>query len=287
MARHPNHAPLLRPYVRWSLLPHARRRARRRPNSEGTARWAYIRINTAVHFLTFTTGLGLSLRDVTQHHVDRWLADGASTRREISTFLTWTARHGHSRELLVPHRASAEPVGLDEHEHWALLERCLNDESLPLDVRATGALLLLYGQRLSRIARLTVENLVTENGESSLLLDRTPVRLPQPLTDILSRLASRPAGVSWSANTARYWLFPGARPGTHLSTDSLARGLAAHGIPTRPSRTTALVQLAQDMPPAVLASLLGLHVNTAVRWRRRAATDWTAYLHARRQSVDR
>ncbi|MFI6850509.1 hypothetical protein OG535_40355 [Kitasatospora sp. NBC_00085] len=149
-----------------------------------------------------------------------------------------------------------------------------------------GALLLLYGQRLSRIARLTVGDLVTEKGQSSLLLDRTPVRLPQPLADVLSRLANRPAGVSWSANTTRHWLFPGVRPGTHISTDSIARGLASHGIPTRASRATALVQLAQDMPPAVLAPLLGLHVNTAVRWRRRAATDWTAYLQARRRSED-
>ncbi|MFF2628634.1 hypothetical protein ACFVUN_23020 [Kitasatospora griseola] len=31
--------------------------------------------------------------------------------------------------------------------------------------------------------------------------------------------------------------------------------------------------LAQDLPPAVLAPLLGLHIGTLVKWRRRAATD--------------
>ncbi|WP_405691136.1 hypothetical protein [Streptomyces sp. NBC_00057] len=58
--------------------------------------------------------------------------------------------------------------------------------------------------------------------------------------------------------------------------------MAAHHIPIRPARTTALVQLAQDLPPAVLAPMLGLHVITAQQWRRRAATDWSAYLEARR-----
>ncbi|MFG3055433.1 hypothetical protein ACGFZP_31420 [Kitasatospora sp. NPDC048239] len=49
----------------------------------------------------------------------------------------------------MPHRTSAEPVGLSEHGHRTLLKRCLHDDSLPLDVRAAGALIPLYGQRLS------------------------------------------------------------------------------------------------------------------------------------------
>nr|WSX54032.1 hypothetical protein OG409_37000 [Streptomyces sp. NBC_00974] len=48
--------------------------------------------------------------------------------------------------------------------------------------------------------------------------------------------------------------------------------------------TTALVQLAPDLPPAILAPMLGLHPITAQQWRRRAATDWTAYLEARSTS---
>ncbi|MFG2910937.1 hypothetical protein ACGF13_38555 [Kitasatospora sp. NPDC048286] len=59
-----------------------------------------------------------------------------------------------------------------------------------------------------------------------------------------------------------------------------SRRLTAHRIPVRPGRTNALVQLAQDLPPAVLALMLGLHTVTTARWRHRAATDWTAYLEA-------
>lgn len=79
------------------------------------------------------------------------------------------------------------------------------------------------------------------------------------------------------------WLFPGSRPGTHRGTGSLARVLTEHGIPMRPARTIALIQLAQDLPPAVLAPLFGLHFITALQWRRRAATDWTAYLQVCRR----
>ncbi|MEB3965126.1 hypothetical protein OKJ48_33600 [Streptomyces kunmingensis] len=55
--------------------------------------------------------------------------------------------------------------------------------------------------------------------------------------------------------------------------------------PNRPARATALVTLAQDLPPAVLGPMLGLHPVTAAHWRRRAATDWTAYLQARQREL--
>ncbi|MET9607073.1 hypothetical protein ABZZ17_18640 [Streptomyces sp. NPDC006512] len=284
LTRHPQFAPLLRPYVRWSVMPRARRRAARRPSTRGRARWAYTRVNCAVAFLTHLAGLGISLPDATQHHIDQWLAAGSSTPYELRDFLVWTAGQGHSRDLLVPHRRKSESDGLDEGTHWDLLQRCLHDDSLPVEVRAAGAVLLLFGQHLTRIVPLTTGHLRTHDGHAVLLLDDTPIRLPDPLSAVLTRLAEAPKP-GWRGNVPGTWLFPGSRPGTHRGTGSLARALTEHGIPIRPARTTALIQLAQDLPPAVLAQLFGLHVITALQWRRRAATDWTAYLQARRRAL--
>ncbi|WP_326812331.1 hypothetical protein OIE62_07425 [Streptomyces scopuliridis] len=47
------------------------------------------------------------------------------------------------------------------------------------------------------------------------------------------------------------------------------------------ARNGALMALAADLPAAILADLLGLHVNTAVRWVTYARRDWAAYLAAR------
>ncbi|MFD9302138.1 hypothetical protein ACFWCB_05450 [Streptomyces sp. NPDC060048] len=41
---------------------------------------------------------GLALAEVTQHDLDRWLADGRSTRYDVRDFLIWAARRGHSRD---------------------------------------------------------------------------------------------------------------------------------------------------------------------------------------------
>ena len=41
--------------------------------------------------------------------------------------------------------------------------------------------------------------------------------------------------------------------------------------------TGALFQLATDLPAAILARLLGIHINVATAWQRASAGDWTTY----------
>lgn len=65
----------------------------------------------------------------------------------------------------------------------------------------------------------------------------------------------------------------------------MTRQLNRHSIHLRAGRTAALVDLASQLAPAVLASLLDLHLATADRWSRRIASDWTAYLHARARTI--
>ncbi|MFE7112956.1 hypothetical protein ACFU98_40005 [Streptomyces sp. NPDC057575] len=81
----------------------------------------------------------------------------------------------------------------------------------------------------------------------------------------MTTLADHPDPQGWAANTSAGWLFPGHLPGAHISAVALSRRLAACHIPNRPARTTALVALACDLPPAVLGPMLGLHPITAVQ----------------------
>ncbi|MFE1805921.1 hypothetical protein [Streptomyces sp. NPDC059533] len=281
-ARHPEHAVLLRSYVRWSLLPRARRHQRLRGGGFlYRVRSAYARINRATEFLNTMAAHGLSPREVTQHEMDTWLAVNPGTRFAVRDFAVWAARRGHARPLDIPHWPKADPVGLDEDSHWELLHQCLTDVGLPLDVRAAGAILLLFGRHLTRITALTTQAVTAAGEDTFLTLDRTAIPLPSSLAALLTDLANMPAPTNWAANSSRGWLFPGGSPGQHLSATVLGRRLATHHIPNRPARATALVALAQDLPPAVLGPMLGLHPVTAAQWRRRASTDWTAYLEAR------
>jgi hypothetical protein len=48
-----------------------------------------------------------------------------------------------------------------------------------------------------------------------------------------------------------------------------------------PHIATTLISLAADLPAAVLADLIGMNPQTAVKWSRLSQSDWTSYLNAR------
>jgi hypothetical protein len=45
--------------------------------------------------------------------------------------------------------------------------------------------------------------------------------------------------------------------------------------------------LAADLPAAIIADLLGMHINTAIRWVRYAGRDWADYLATRAAEQDK
>jgi integrase len=201
-----------------------------------------------------------------------------------SADLSWTADRGLSRRLVVPAVPSQQPADfLGDDQRWQLLQRCLTDTTMPAGVRAAGALVLLFGLQLQRIRHLTISQITEKNGSTYLTAGHRPVLLPPRLGAILGELAAQPPPrlmIASGPETPR-WLFPGRIPGQPLDLHSLSNQLNRHGISVRPARNGALAALASDLPAAVLADFLGIHVNTAARWVTYARQDWTAYLAAR------
>jgi hypothetical protein len=63
-----------------------------------------------------------------------------------------------------------------------------------------------------------------------------------------------------------------ARPARHHQPP-----LARIGVNTVTGRASALLQLAGELPPTVVADLLGLRPKTAVAWGQLAGRPWAAY----------
>jgi hypothetical protein len=296
---HPQFAGVLQPYVRWSVLPRLRRRAHRRPTTTFIAQWATARIRSAVQLLDWAEKRGSSLEELAQEDVDEWLTSGKSTRYNIRDFLAWTHRRGYTRDLLVPHRGKPDPVGIDEDCHWDVLQQCLNDDGLPLEVRVAGALLHTYAIPLTRIVRLTSNDIQDHPSGSQIVLAQHAVPLLPPLAALIAQLAAQPERRRTAPNDGPTWLFRSRFPGCPVSgatlrhpdrpmpVETLRPLLNRHGIRAKAARVTACLNLAQDLPPAVLASITGMHVTTAEQWRRRAAPDWSAYIEARRSAPRR
>jgi hypothetical protein len=72
-------------------------------------------------------------------------------------------------------------------------------------------------------------------------------------------------------------LFPGGQPGRPISAERLKLRLNRLGIRPNQARSTALFQLATEIPAAILARTLGISVNSAVRWQQISAGDWASY----------
>jgi hypothetical protein len=183
---------------------------------------------------------------------------------------------------LRPYRPAARwpgPAGpLDQDRRRADARRLLQEEAYPAADRVAGLLILLYAQKLNVITALTTKHVLNEDGRTLLRLGSRPVILPAPLDTLVAGLSAgrRPAGSSL-LNVPSPWLFPGRRPGSALTEDALAQRLHAHAISPRQSRSTALFTLAAEIPAAILAKTLGIHVQAAIQWQKISAGDWAAY----------
>ena len=102
--------------------------------------------------------------------------------------------------------------------------------------------------------------------------------LPGPLDVLALQVAATRRGHAALGNDGTSaWLFPGGQPGQPISAFQLGERLRQTGIRCGQSRSAALFQLATDLPAAVLARMLGIHISVAVQWQRASAGDWMAY----------
>ena len=244
------------------------------------------RITVANQFLTWLEDNHIRLADATQHDVSTWVGQGASTRHRLRDFLRWAHAGGFAADLEVRWLGSEGLPGhiLDDDERWALLWRCLRDDSLSLRLRVAGALVLLYGQIPSQIVELTTGSITTSGSDTHLALRDHPVLLPPPLALLITQLVAHNS--RWQATTSGAetpaWLFPGARIRLHLGHGRLTLLLNREiGVSVRPARGGALCALAGDLPAPVLAEVLGLSVSADTGWVAVAARDEAHYLKAR------
>jgi hypothetical protein len=137
---------------------------------------------------------------------------------------------------------------------------------------------LLYAQKVTAISQLTVANIDHNNNDVRLRLGARPILLPHPLAVLALALVAECRGhAALSDQGSSPWLFPGGQPGRPISASRLAERLRALGIHAGPARSAALLQLATELPAAVIARMLGMHIKVAVEWQRAASGDWAGY----------
>lgn len=204
--------------------------------------------------------LGRPAWEVTPEDIDRVVGDLAAAGRTTATRREYVQVFKGFHRFLQARKAAGIEVAfgvklvcpVDEFN----ASRRVGDDS-PAEL-----LILLYAQTAATVSRLTTGHIQASGNNVRIRLGREPVVLPEPLDAlILQVVAARHGHAAIGGQETSPWLFPGGQL----------------GVRSGQSRSAALFQLATDLPAALLARLLGIHISVAVAWQRASAGDWMAY----------
>ena len=227
-------------------------------------------------FLSWLDTNGLSLSSLDQASVDRFFAHHHS-QAAVGTFLNWAIRQGLTNPVQIVGRKPAPPrPPVPDDILWAKVDQLVDDESIPLGSRLIGLLVLVFAQRISDCVRLRRSD-VTDDETMRIALGRTPLTLPSPIAALLrhhlEELSTRRPYLDGGPD----WLFPGATPHCHVSEASVALHLVPHKIHAREIQQARIDHLVQTVPASVVADMLGININTAVRHAARTNSRWGNY----------
>ncbi|MEU9117791.1 hypothetical protein AB0D04_40210 [Streptomyces sp. NPDC048483] len=234
----PEHAKTIRLFATWRVLPRLRVRADRSHITPSIRRFAAEQIKYATTFLQWLGERNTSLASCGQIDVDAWWAENSEhSRNGLRAFLNWAMQSRYCRRSLsIPAMKATRRAALSEDERLDALGRLLTDQDTPKNLRVAGVIVLLYAQPLTRIVRLTVNDVV-HDGESVLLRLGEPASpIPEPAASLLlDYIADRD-----NMNTATNQASPGCSP---------VAGRASPSAPTTcPHSSTRSVS--QRLPPA-------------------------------------
>jgi hypothetical protein len=275
----PGQQQLLHRYAVWHVIRRLRGRLGTTYATHSQALAAQQNIKAAMALLDWLTARDLTLATARQGDLETWLSSSQATRRtDAGNFVRWAKKHHLTRLDFATVRWAGPSGVIDTETRWEQARWLLHDDTLKPEDRVAGLLVLLYAQYPATLSRLTLGHTDTADGEVRIRLGREPILLPPPLDAlVLKLLATRHGHAAIGDQRTSPWLFPGGQPGQPISAFQLAERLRQIGIYAGQSRSAALFQLATDLPAAVLARMLGIHIAVAVAWQRASAGDWATY----------
>ncbi|GAA3596625.1 hypothetical protein [Streptomyces osmaniensis] len=273
----PEHARLLRHFAQWHQLRKLRPKALERPLGANTTQECRQQITQAAVLLQWLAERGIPLDSVSQTDLDAWHAEKYATRRTAQPFLRWCMDTRRMPRLSIPNRPTTNPNPLGQHQRLATLRRVLADGGSDPRVRITACLVLLFAQPVSRIVRLTTDDVLRDDSHVLLRLGDPPSPVPEPVATLLLDYITALPGRTAAVNAESRWLFPGRRASQPMHPGTLRDGLRGLGVPLQRARTSSIRHLVLQAPAPVIAKALGYHDKTTTRLVTEAGGTWARY----------
>lgn len=118
---------------------------------------------------------------------------------------------------------------------------------------------------LSRVTRLTINDIIRDGDQVSLRLGEPPSPVPTPFAQLLLTWINQRDNMNTATNPNSRWLFPSRRAGQPMHPESLASHLRKLGVPTGSARTAAIRQHIMEMSAPVVADALSYHPVTTAK----------------------
>jgi hypothetical protein len=152
----------------------------------------------------------------------------------------------------LPPTVTGHAAPLPDHERVGQPARILADHALPLRTRVAAT--IVYAQPVSRIVRLTVDDVIRDGDQVLLRLGDPLTPVPGPVADLLLSWIGSRTNMNTATNRGSPWLFPGRRAGQPMRPDYLAALVNDLGIPAAASRASKIRQHVLEMPVPVVAT---------------------------------
>jgi hypothetical protein len=190
-------------------------------------------------FLDWLAQRQRTLRTCDQADIDTGHAEHREhDRNRLRGFLLWSMASKLTRPLRLPAPVITRGASLPQRQRMALLGRLLDDHDLPLRPRIAGIIMLLYAQPLSRVARLTINDVIHDHDQVLLRLGEPPSPVPTPLAQLLLTWISQRDNMNTATNPDSQWLFSGRRAGQpctpKASPDTSANSASPPAAPAPP-----------------------------------------------------
>jgi hypothetical protein len=268
---------LLRQYATWHTLRHLRDAADDGPVGYARNQAARHRLIQSAAFIDWLASRDRNLSKCTQADIDAYLAHPNQSRNAAIPFLRWCITQREMPRLDINTRPSAGRPPISQQQRLNLIRRLADDTGLDPRDRVIALLVLLYAQPVTKVAALTITDVIRDDAGLLIRLGEPPAPVPEPFaTLVASYIANRP-NMTTAANPDSNLLFPGRRAGQPMHPTTLRLRLAAAGIPNITSRTAALRQLLLQAPAPVVAQMLGYSPARAEHLATEAGSTWKNY----------
>jgi hypothetical protein len=273
----PEHRQIVERFAAWHVQRRLRRFAGKGPVTAKQTQQARAEIRLAIAFLAWLGERGRELGTCGQADIDAWYAGAYTARRLTHAFLRWSMRNQLLTQLMIPHQNTTNPTPISQQQRLATIRRLLTEDDIPLLTRVAATLMLLYAQPLTRILRLTIDDVLHQDNEVSIRLGDPPTPIPPPFAGLLRTHIDQRLNLTTATNPDARWLFPGRRGGQPMTPEALETRLRQHRIPGLRGRTAAIRQLVLQAPAPVVATMLGYNPDHTARLVAQAGGTWTHY----------